>query len=845
MKPSLSYLLMAWAGYPGRTLLGFSVFASIILSAWQLHSEWHHEARHWEETLRDEMDLLRSNAQSINTAVLIRHPHITAITREERDGAVSANEKALGLPKWLPRDHWDYELDRSHLRLEVAPLLPDEFLALSWSNLLTALVTTCGLGLVFALFLTRPVLELRNWLAELDQGRLSHSPPSMPWPFNDLVKELNILSERLRHARSALNERHNASERSHKSKIRELQAELNRLRQEQDGLSSMGDSRGELLRTMSHEMRTPLTAIIGYADLLARNNPTVEVGEYSGVISRSARNLLGMINNLLDLARIEAGALEPQSGDFEITELIEDTVALLAPLAFDKSLTLNTLIYHDVPNRLRGDALRIAQILTNLLSNAIKYTDEGEIIIRLMQNKREGDTVILRLEVEDTGRGLDSDQQQKLFQAWRRFEVAGSKASGSGLGLAIVHKLLDVLGGRIEVKSEPGQGSTFSVLIPCRLAGQARISQRWDALRGMRIWACESHPTTAKALSHLLTFWEVDFRLWSHPAELFDALRDPGTASGPQLLILGLDYTAATASTVNDLLSLDAQLLPATLVLLPTIDATTHQLWRSRGASSVLAKSSPRASLYDALATLGSTDKTQQSAPFEGVRVLVADNNRAGLRILQTQLQKLGATVDAVESGTEAMQLWTQHQYGLALLDYHMPGMDGKACATEMRASLHNRDTPLIGMSAWLDPTEEEAWITAGVDSVLIKPFDMDRLLHTLRHKRHQSAPDSSATGTSLIDDPEMARLLRDELPQQWTQLDDAFIDGKLRPLRDAAHQLHGTAAFLHLQPLQNDLAQFESLLSTEPNLSDRRLPEMMARIQQDVRKLLDELGAE
>lgn len=846
MTRTVKFLLSAWFGYPGRALLLFAVLAGALSGLWQTRQHWQQHTLEAIRLLEQELQNLTANEAAPTPKELLAHPHIHTVTRYEADGAVSAALRDTATSSWLPREQWIWEHRDQRFEMEVSALDAAALIQAYRQHTLQPIAIDLIIAMLIALWLARPISGLRTWLSALDQGRFSQDPPSSPWPLTHVVSELKVLGERLRHARAALQTRQNASDRTHKATIRELQHELGRIKQEQDGLSAIGDSRGELLRTMSHEMRTPLTAIIGYADLLSRNDPSPEVGEYSGVISRSARNLLGMINNLLDLARIEAGALEPQTSEFDVTELIEDTVALLAPLAFDKSLELNTLIYHDVPTRLRGDSLRLAQILTNLLSNAIKYTDEGEVIVRLFQERRDQDEILLRLEVEDTGRGLDEEQQQKLFQAWRRFEVAGSKASGSGLGLAIVHKLLDVLDGRIEVNSTPGQGSRFTASVPCRTVSAPRGVSNWGALRDKKVWVCESHPTSAKALTHLLTFWEVDFRLWSHAGELHDALQDANSRVDAQALILGLDFNHAHASTVNDILTLDSKQRPPTLVLVPSIDATTHKQWRSRGATTVLSKGSPRTSLYDALAILTTPSQDMAPTPLEKKRVLVADNNRAGLRILQTQLQKLGASVDLAESGTEALTLWEQHEYALALLDYHMPGLNGRESAAQMRASGYNAETPLVGMSAWLDPTEEELWRQSGIDAVLVKPFDMDRLLRILRQQRDQTSAardiERKSSQVSLLNDPEMAGLLRDELPQQWQELDAAFIAGKYKAVRDAAHQLHGTAAFLHLQPLQDNLAQFERFLAEEKSLEDPRLPELMARIQQGVRTLLSEL---
>ena len=839
MNRALRQLSWAWLGYPGRGLILLGLLMALALSLWNLRTDWTQAAA----TLRAELRQQWQQAEGIaaEPEELILHPRVALAQREDPDGAMSPPAQQT-VPGWLPLDHWSHADAAGRLSLITIPMHAEELGAELRQRLLPSLLLGLGLGLFFALWLSRPILALRQWLNALDQGRFAQMAPALPWPLDQIADGLRVLAERLRFTRTALHERQSSTDRDYRQQIRELQTELARYRQEQDASSALGDARGELLRTMSHEMRTPLTAIIGYADLLGRNDPSPEVAEYSGIISRSARNLLGMINNLLDLARIEAGALEAQLSSFDITELVEDTVALLAPLAFDKGLELSTLIYHDVPNRLRGDPLRIAQVLTNLLSNAIKYTDQGEVIVRLLVDRRDKEQLQLRIEVEDTGRGLDADQQQKLFQAWRRFEVAGSSAGGSGLGLAIVHKLLDALGGRIDVRSEPGQGSCFGASVPCQVV-ESRIPARWDGLRGLSVWVCETHPTATKALTHLLTFWEVDFRLWDHMGEMQEALADPRNPHPVQVVLLGLDSRGVSASAANDILSLPDNQRPPALVMVPSIDAASHRLWRERGAQAVLAKASPRGSLYDLLAQLALPADAPAPQPFSGLTVMVADNNRTGLRILQTQLQKLGAAVHCVESGAEALDWWSSNTCDLVLLDYHMPAIDGRQCAERMRASGQNPKALIVGMSAWLDAAEEESWKQAGVDAVLIKPFDMERLLRVMRQRHHGASPaQRKASSAPLLQDPEMAALLREELPRQWQALDEAFIAGQLRAVRDAAHQLHGTAAFLHLQPLQNELALFERSLQEARALDDGRLPDQMARIQSGVRALLSEL---
>lgn len=840
-------LLSAWGGYPGRWLIAFAVCSGLVIGGWTLRQSWLAEEVQLRLELAGQWQLGTRNAADVRPTQLIQHPQVAQAQVAYGDGSYSPRARsARPIPFWLPRRAWSVQHERTVVEMVLVPVTPTQAPRLLVGALMPPLLTSLFIALLVAPLLLRPLSRLQTWVSSLDQGQLGQSPPPLPKPLATIGGQLLILAERLRHTRSALQERQSSSDRHHQTEIRELKAALAKYEHDNQAQSALSDGRGDLLRTMSHEMRTPLTAIMGYADLLQRNDASPETGEYAGVISRSARNLLGMINNLLDLARIEAGALQPQITQFDITEIIEDTVALLAPLAFDKQLEINTLIYHDVPARLRGDPLRIAQVLTNLLSNAIKYTEQGEVIVRLLREKKDGDALSLRLEVEDTGRGLDAEQQQKLFQAWRRFEVAGSSAGGSGLGLAIVHRLLDMLGGSIEVHSQPGQGSTFVAHIPVQLDRGSRSSPTWDGLRGQRIWVSDNHPSSVKSLAHLLTFWDADLRTWTHMADLHDALADPNTQCPAELLILGLDTRGSNATVVGQILELPTDQRPPVLVLTPNIDASEHARWQRRGADAVLAKGAPRATLYDQLVGLAQSRSGKLPKPLANSRVLVADNNRAGLRILQTQLHKLGAQVSCVESGHQALEVWQELKPSLVLLDYHMPEMNGLECASAMRAS-SDHPAMLIGMSAWLDSSEEEAWKQAGIDAILLKPFDMDQMLRVTRHSRPhptKSVGDRQPSSVhQLLDDPDMAELLREELPQQWQALDQAFIRGQLRDVRDAAHQLHGTAAFLHLQPLQGDLAVFERSLADSRSLDDRRLPEMMSRVQMSVRQLLDELG--
>ena len=251
---------------------------------------------------------------------------------------------------------------------------------------------------------------------------------------------------------------------------------------------------------MSHELRTPLTAILGFSELLEKTPLNRQQAEYVSTLSKSAENLLSMINSLLDWNRIEAGRLSLQQISFVLSDCIEDVTGLLSPLAYDKGLQIALLIYHDVPLRVSGDPVRLQQIVTNLLSNAIKFTERGEIVIRVMREQGEDERCWLRISVADSGRGISEAQMERLFEMFTPSSTS-NRTPSSGLGLAITQRLCELMDGRLEVESEVGVGTTFSAVVALRpqLERDSALVT-WDGLRGVRLWLCDARSTTRLAL---------------------------------------------------------------------------------------------------------------------------------------------------------------------------------------------------------------------------------------------------------------------------------------------------------------------------------------------------------
>jgi two-component system sensor histidine kinase BarA len=658
-------------------------------------------------------------------------------------------------------------------------------------------------------------------LAQLrTDGRL---PEDLPGNAAELARATNRVTRQLSELRTRLDD--------------QVAEQTFHLRQERDRLDAMNQklrsaaaqaqeearAQSELLSSLSHELRTPLTGILGYADLLRRSGLNDEQSQQLDTLEKSGQALLAMINDLLDWSRIEAGRLRLNAETFDVLDSVEDTCALLAPLAYEKSLELVRIVYHDVPRQLRGDPQRLRQILTNLLSNAIKFTEAGEVVLRVMREREDGGRVWLRFSVSDTGVGISPAQQARLFQPYRQ---VGKSNGGTGLGLSITRKLAELMGGETALESTLGQGSTFSVLLPFRLVAQAESAATHDVrLRDRLVWLFEPHATARLALVHWLEFWGMQVRSFGAARNLADSLQQVPDTSRPDLIIVGLKPDDVDTDTdMRRLLAACAEHQPPLLALVASSALPLHESLRDAGAAACHPKSVGRRRLHDEILRLTLDRGAPQQQPLQGRSALIADNNTINRRYLSTLCRGLGLEVSEAADGEAALRQWLQTRPPIVLLDAHMPKMNGIECARAIRKAEGNGSRcRILAVSAHLEPDERNSFIQAGADSILIKPFDERELLRALEPGVSGPKP----VAAKLTTDPELLQLLREELPQQFLDLERAFGERDLAAARDAAHTLRGTAAFYHLASLRQTTSALEQwLLRTtglQPGMQSRR----------------------
>ncbi|GEK46771.1 histidine kinase [Bisbaumannia pacifica] len=488
--------------------------------------------------------------------------------------------------------------------------------------------------------------------------------------------------------------------------------------------------KSEFLANMSHEIRTPLNGVIGFCQLLARSELDDRQQEWLSHVHKASNNLLSLINDILDFSKIEAGKLELESVDLDILVIVDEVLGLQAPMAQQKQLHLLGLVYDDVPAQLQGDPLRLKQVLTNLVHNAIKFTEKGEILVRVMLEEAEGAEVILRVQISDTGIGMDEASQRRLFQAFQQTRDSDTRHyGGTGLGLMICRQLVEQMGGEIAVESAPGRGSTFTLSLPLRAKSLEERPLELD-LGGQRVALYEPHAATRHALAHLLRAWGAELQV------LEEATPCDAPQAAPDLLLVGLPpLPMAKAEMVSWRECLAGVRCPSIVMAnVPPFDIPDLPLPHG---GEVISKPLSRRSLAAVIQRqLNAPTPAPIESPAAAItprRVLVVDDTDSNRLLVREMLDGLGLDVEEAASGEEALARGRSRPFDLVLMDIRMPGMDGVEAMKALRELGDAwRRCPIIAVTAHALEEERQRLLKAGMHDVLIKPIQAEALVGLL-----------------------------------------------------------------------------------------------------------------
>ncbi len=593
-------------------------------------------------------------------------------------------------------------------------------------------------------------------------------------------------------------------------------------------------AKSEFLATISHEIRTPINAIMGMASLLLDTSLDAQQRDWVQTIRYGSEVLLSLINDILDFSKIESQKLELEETPFSLPQLMEELLDLMAAQAQSKDLELVAWVDPALPATLVGDPNRLRQILANLLSNAIKFTPQGEVVVTVEAQERDPQAQVqwVGFQVQDTGIGIPPEKQDRLFKPFSQVDSSISRQyGGTGLGLAISQRLCQLMGGTIWVQSQPGQGSTFGFRIPLRIPDAASLATPTPdpTLAGQRVLLVEDNASQRQLLGRLLQAWGLSVTACSTVAEA------QAMAKAQTFDLALVDTTLPDGEGLALAKALQQEQPPLRLVLLVDRSAALA----SAGSFPALGKPVKASQLRTLLGpekgepmTLPSSSESEaQKVPLASrhpLRILVAEDNPVNQKVIRLMLERLGYRPDIVANGLEALQALQLRAYDLVLMDLHMPELDGLAATRRIRSEFPpDRQPRILALTADAFLESRAAAEAAGVDGYLTKPLQpavleralQEAALDSVRDPKPEPALDAAALASlqSMLGSPEdwqeMVQTYRQDSQALLGSLRQALESRDAQTVAQLAHRLKGSSSTLGAKSLAQSCQALEKLV--------------------------------
>jgi len=701
----------------------------------------------------------------------------------------------------------------------VAVILSDEqTLTRQRSILITGLLLMIGTFLItgilaqrFGKRITRPIQGLSQVIERLQDGQLdTRAEVPMTGELRTLARGINRMAARIQESKHMMETKVDTTTKRLRATLNHLETKNHELELARFKADAANRAKDEFLARMSHELRTPMTSVLGFARLLDQTDANDEQREYTRIINQTSSVLLTIIDDILDLSKLESDAIKLEQIPFELEDLLLDVLEMQAPLAHGKGLELILHFAPTTPPNLLGDPTRLRQILTNLVANAIKFTQTGEVQVFVDARLLGKDQCQLHIRVVDSGIGIAESQKNKLFKAFTQADTSITRRfGGSGLGLVITQKLTELMDGQIKLSSELDQGTEITLSIPFACTETTPSPPLPPRPASNQVLLYEAHPAMQKSLQALL----LRQNLHADPARNFDDFCQ--RACHYSLLVWGESPGTDAIRFQQSLQKLRQHSWAQLIILCPgshsqeLLDEHTqlvHKPVRLRNLLKALNVNQAQ-----------SLKKAAGSPPrLNPLDVLIAEDNDFNRLLITKIVAQIGIKARQASSGLEVLACVEQTLPDLILMDVHMPHMDGIEATRRLRKKYP--DLPIIALTANVVRREHQALMEAGISKIMFKPINETELLDAVQrhckgeYPRPQTQPDHPTDRFQI--DP---HLLQQEIQQQIEACQQGFRARDPAKMRHHSHQLLGIAGLYALPELEALAAEFHQLIETGP----------------------------